>query len=188
MKSYDYAHRRGFREITWEQFDSLSNRLVEALARYNIDMVLGIARAGLFPATAVACKMRTELYPLRVTRREGDRVVRDRPIWKVGLTDEVAGKTIAIVDEMADSGETLRMVADEATRKGASKVVSASLVAHTWVEPFPDVVALTSDALVIFPWDKRVYIWNREAQTSVEGQWRLHPELSEAVDMRNALA
>lgn len=178
MKSYDYAQRHGFREITWPQFDTLSNRLVESLAGRGIEIVLGIARAGLFPATAVACKMRTELYPLRVTRREGDRVVREHPVWKVGLPDAVAGKTVAVIDEMADSGETLRMVADAAAAKGAATVVTAALVAHSWAEPFPDAVALTSDALVIFPWDKRVYI---------DGLWRLHPELPEALAMRNPL-
>lgn len=179
MKSYDYAHRHGFCEITWEQFSSLSNRLVESLAEYRIDIVLGIARAGLFPATAVACKMRLELYPIRVTRREGDRVVREHPVWKVGLPDEVAGKTVAVVDEMADSGETLRMVVNAARQKGARKVVSASLVAHSWAEPFPDAVSLTSDALVIFPWDRQVY---------TETGWRLHPELGEALAMRNPLS
>ncbi len=179
MKSYDYAKRHGFREITWDQFNSLSNRLVESLAQHNLDMVLGIARAGLFPATAVACKMRLELYPLRVTRREGDRVVREHPVWKVGLPDEVAGKTIAVIDEMADSGETLRMVANEARNRDAAEVISASLVAHSWAEPFPDVVALTSDALIIFPWDKRVYSG---------AEWRLHPELGEALAMRNPLS
>lgn len=178
MESYDYAHRHGFREITWEQFDTLSSRLVESLTRYNIDTVLGIARAGLFPATAVACKMRMELYPLRVTRREGDRVVREHPVWKVGLPDDIWGKRVAIVDEMADSGETLRMVADEAAKKGTAKVITASLVAHTWADPFPDVVALTTDALVIFPWDKRIYR---------NGEWRLHPELADALAMRNPL-
>jgi len=36
------------------------------------------------------------------------------------------------------------------------------------------VVALVTDALVVFPWDKRVYI---------DGEWRLHPELEDAMGL-----
>ncbi len=60
-KSYDYAKRTGSRELTWEEFAELSATLAETLARRNIDTVVGVARAGLFPATAVACALRCEL-------------------------------------------------------------------------------------------------------------------------------
>jgi len=56
---------------------------------------------------------------------------------------------------------------------GAARVVTASLVAHTWAEPAPDHAALKTDALVIFPWDKSVLH---------AGQWQLHPELETAIE------
>ena len=58
MKSYDYAHRKGIEEISWERFGELSRALTEQLSGQKIDVVIGIARAGLFPATAVACALR----------------------------------------------------------------------------------------------------------------------------------
>lgn len=175
MKSYDYTHRDGVQEITWEQFNALSNKLAEAVSASQPEMVIGIARAGLFPATAVACKLRLDMSPIRVSRREADHVVRERPVWKVGVPDEVAGKIVAVVDEMADSGETLKMVADELIARGARQVLRAALVAHSWAQPFPEAVALTTDALVIFPWDKMVY---------EEGSWRIHPELADALALQ----
>jgi hypothetical protein len=36
----------------------------------------------------------------------------------------------------------------------------------------PDIAALVSDALVVFPWDQSVYI---------EGQWQPHPEITAAI-------
>lgn len=176
MKSYDYEQRQGFKEITWEQFDRLCNDLAESVAALQPDLVIGIARAGLFPATAVACKLRLDLYPIRVSRREADHVVREHPVWKVGVADDVAGRRAVIIDEMADSGETLEMVAAEVIARGASEVRRAALVAHSWAQPFPDVVALTSDALVIFPWDKEVFL---------DGRWQLHPELAGALAMQH---
>ena len=54
MQSYDYAHRKGVKEISWEDFAQLTATLTEHLADENIDVVIGTARSGLFPATSVA--------------------------------------------------------------------------------------------------------------------------------------
>lgn len=172
MQPYDYSHRQGIEEITWDRFAELSRLLAEQLAGRGVQAVVGIARAGLFPATAVACALRCDLHPVRVTRRSADLVVYTHPVWKGDLSAEVAGKAVAIVDEMADTGETLALVADRARALGAAHVVTAALVRHSWAQPVPDVTALVSDALVIFPWDR----WVLDA-----GQWRLHPELADAL-------
>jgi hypoxanthine phosphoribosyltransferase len=83
---------------------------------------------------------------------------------------------VAVVDEMADTGETLALMAERVKQCGARRVITASLVAHSWADPMPDVVALTTDALALFPWDQQVYI---------DGQWRPHPELIEALKQQS---
>lgn len=172
MKSYDYANRQDIEEITWERFGSLSRTLTEHLAGKQVDLVIGIARAGLFPGTAVACALRRELYPVRVTRRVNDVVQYRSPIWRVDVPATVAGQRVAVIDEIADTGETLAIVAARALERGARQVWALSLVAHSWANPGPDFTALTSDALIIFPWDKQVF-------TGVG--WQLHPELESAI-------
>ncbi len=172
MQSYDYDHRQGVREISWEEFAALAAQLAEQLEPAAIEIVIGIARAGLFPATAVACSLRRELYPVRVTRRVNDEVAFKTPVWRVPVTQDVAGKVVAVVDEIADTGETLAMVADAVRAQGAARVVTACLVRHSWARPAPDACALVSDALVIFPWDRRVLL---------DGQWQPHPEIVSAL-------
>ncbi len=167
MQPYDYAHRSGVEAITWERFAELSRVLVEKLAPYNIDAVVGTARAGLFPATAVCLMLRRELYPARVSRRVNDEVKFQHPQWIVDVAADVKDKVIAVVDEIADTGETLALVAGRVKERGAKQVVTAALAAHPWADPMPDVVALTTDALVLFPWDQQVYI---------NDQWQPHPE------------
>ena len=83
MRSYDYSQREGVEELSWERFAQLSVILTEKLADLSIDLVVGIARAGLLPATVVACGLRRELYPVRVTRRVDDVVSFEHPVWKV---------------------------------------------------------------------------------------------------------
>ncbi|MEI2611615.1 MAG: hypothetical protein V9G20_23520 [Candidatus Promineifilaceae bacterium] len=63
MQSYDYRQRQGVEDVSWEQFAQLTATLTEKLA--GAETIVGIARAGLFPATAVACALRRELCSSR---------------------------------------------------------------------------------------------------------------------------
>jgi hypothetical protein len=64
------------------------------------------------------------------------------------------------------------LAAQRIKQNGAARVVTASLVSHSWAKPMPDVSGLVSDALLIFPWDKHVYL---------NGAWQMHPELAQAI-------
>jgi hypoxanthine phosphoribosyltransferase len=168
MKSYDYALRFGVRRLTWDDFANLAKRLAELLEPYQPQIILGVARAGLFPATAVACSLRREYFPIRLTRRVNDEVVYDKPVWKIPVPAEVEGKVVAVVDEIADTGQTLAMVAERTRALGAVQVVTGSLVSHRWADPFPQVTTLVSDEFIIFPWDQQVL---------AGGKWITHPEI-----------
>lgn len=178
MKSYDYAARKGVRQISWQDFSDLVANLVEQIEPCAPDAIVGIARAGLFPATAVACSLRRELFPVRLSRRINDEVRYEKPVWVVPVCFDVAGKTLALVDEIADSGQTLAMAASELRSRGAEKVLTACLVSHTWAEPPPDFSALCSDELIIFPWDRQVL---------VDGRWQPHPEVVAALQTQKKL-
>lgn len=172
MRSYDYSNRDGVDLITWERFAELSRSLAESLDACNVDLVVGVARAGLFPATAVACALRCEFFPVRLSRREADEVRYPHPVWSIPVSGFVEGRRVAIIDDVADSGETLEAVRQEAIVHGAFSVVTAVLVSHSWAKPAPEFSALQSDALILFPWDRQVL---------VEGSWVPHPELEQAM-------
>jgi len=168
MKSYDYAHRAGVCRITWHDFARLGARLAELVEPFQPQVILGIARAGLFPATLVACSLRCDLFPVRLTRRVQDQVLYDRPVWKVPVPQDVHVKIVVIIDEIADTGQTLAMAAESTRSLGAAEVITASLVSHSWANPAPQLCSLTTDAFVIFPWDQQVFDG---------GKWVPHPEV-----------
>ncbi len=176
MKSYDYAHRAGVRRITWEDFASLSRHLAELLEPFQPQIILGIARAGLFPATSVACSLRCEFFPIRLTRRLNDQVIYERPVWKLSIPHEVADKVVAVVDEIADTGETLAIVAESTRTLGAVQVVTACLVSHSWANPAPQIASLVSDEFIIFPWDRQVL---------EGGKWIVNPEIIAGIEAQS---
>jgi hypoxanthine phosphoribosyltransferase len=175
MKSYDYAHRQGVRNISWEEFARLAAQLAEKLDQAGVEVIVGVARAGLIPATTVACNLRREMYPVRVTRRFNDEVRYSSPIWKVPVSPEVTGKVVAVVDEIADTGETLALVAESVREQGAPQVITATLISHSWANPPPTISALVTDELVIFPWDQQVFM---------QGHWQSHPEIIAALKLQ----
>lgn len=168
MKSYDYTHRFGVKSITWTDFAALAAHLAELLEPFHPQLILGVAKAGLFPATALACSLRREMFPIRLTRRLDDEVISEQPVWKVPVPPEVTGKVVAVVDEIADSGQTLAMVAESCRALNAAQVVTVTLVSHSWADPPPHLTALVSDAFIIFPWNQQVLI---------DGHWVAHPEI-----------
>jgi hypoxanthine phosphoribosyltransferase len=172
MKSYAYDRRKGIRNLSWDDFASLGAHLAEQIERSGVEVVVGIARAGLFPAVLVACSLRKEMFPVRLTRRLNDEVVYEDPVWRTPLTADLSGKVVAVVDEIADTGQTLKLVADAARQRGAALVKTACLVSHTWADPAPDFTVLVTDELVVFPWDQRVLI---------DGLWQPHPEILAAI-------
>lgn len=169
MQSYDYARRAGVLPLTFADIAAMVADLAEQLtAAGPVDRVVGVARAGLIPATMLATALRRDLSPVRLSRREQDQVRHATPVWRVPVPEDVEGRHVVVVDEIADTGETLRLVAEQARDRGAASVRTACLIAHTWAVPMPDAVAAATDAFVIFPWDRRVLI---------DGRWQPHPEL-----------
>ncbi len=172
MLPYDYSRRSGVEPISWERFEVFVRRLAEQVEAFEPQIILGIARGGLFPATMLSFILRREFYPIRLTRRFEDAVVRDKPTWLVRPPGKVQGRRVLVVDEIVDTGHTIALAAQEVRDLQASDVRTASLFAHTWADPRPDYVAFTSDALILNPWDREVLM---------NGQWTTHPELVAAL-------
>jgi hypoxanthine phosphoribosyltransferase len=166
-KPYDYSTRRGVHPISWEDFHGLCKALARAASRCEPEIVLPVARGGLYPGTLIAHLLQAELYPVRLSRRVRDVVCYDTPRWLVKPPPAVQGCRVLIVDEVCSSGETLSTVREQAVAMGATDVKSAVLYAHTWGTAVPDYIGLISDALLLNPWDREILY---------DGAFEFHPE------------
>ena len=146
-----------FFEVSWEMFGELSRALALRVARdYDPDIVVGIARAGVIPAAVVASILRLDFYSMRISRKEGDEQVRERPAIMSAAPPQVAGKRVLVVDEIATSGDTLRLALAAVRDARPAEVRTAT----SFVRPRgykPDYFALETDATVIFPWDRKIF-------------------------------
>lgn len=137
-------------------FGELCRALALKVARdYDPEVVVGIARAGAIPGAIVASILRVEFYAMRISRKAGDEV-RARPEVLSAAPPQVAGRRVLIVDEIATSGETLRLALAAVRDAHPAEVRTAtSFARHRGYKP--DYFALETDATVIFPWDRKIF-------------------------------
>lgn len=164
---YSYEKRKDILPISWEDYFGLCKGLAVAISAYEPEIILGIARGGLYAATLLSHMLQTELYVVRVTRRVKDQVVYDVPVWVVRPPEVVRGQRVLIVDEICGAGVTLGMVKEAVENLGAREIRSAVLYAHEQGKAIPDYIGVVSDALILNPWDREIL---------QEGRFVFHPE------------
>ena len=171
QEGYDYTNRHGLWPISWNDFHGLCQALAVAAAEFAPEIILALGRGGFYPGTLVAHLLRTEIYPVRLSRRVNDRVVHETPVWLLEPPLLVQGKRVLVVDEICDSGQTLQMAGKKLEEMDVSAMKTAVLYAHTWGANIPDYIGIITDALLLNPWDR---------EAVVDGRIQFHPEYASA--------
>ncbi|MGH7469720.1 MAG: phosphoribosyltransferase [Longimicrobiales bacterium] len=152
----DQTADTGVLELTWEVFGEFCRALAVKVAQsgYRPDLVIGIAKAGVIPGAVIASILRCDFFSMKISRDVGVERVRSRPKIFSAAPREAAGKQVLIVDEIATSGETLRMALN-AVRQ-VSPLDMKTAVSFAKGKYNPDFYALKTEATIIFPWDRQV--------------------------------
>ncbi len=152
-----YRGTDDFLELSWEMFGELCRALAFRVARdYHPDLVVGIARTGAIPAAIVASILRVDFYSMKISRKQGDKQILDRPAVLSAAPIQARGKRVLLVDEIATSGDTLRLGLAAVRDVDPSEVRTGTSFARTHGYK-ADYFALETDATIIFPWDRKVF-------------------------------
>jgi hypoxanthine phosphoribosyltransferase len=143
-------------EVSWELFGELCRVLaLRVYQEYDPDLIVGIATAGVIPAAVIADILQVDFYSIKISRRSGGEVVRERPEVLTAAPPQVAGRRVLLVDELTTSGETLRLALAAVRDVGPEDVRTAA----SFCRPggySPDFHALVTDAHIVFPWDRQI--------------------------------
>ncbi|MDQ1281507.1 MAG: uncharacterized protein QG670_2772, partial [Thermoproteota archaeon] len=78
-------------------------------------------------------------------------------------------KKVLVVDDVSDTGKTLRLVCEE-MKKEAVEVKVVTLYCKPWSEYKPDFCIKTTNAWIIFPWERCEMIKALERKMAIEGK------------------
>ncbi|HEY5060672.1 MAG TPA: phosphoribosyltransferase family protein [Gemmatimonadaceae bacterium] len=138
-------------------FGELTRGLALTVARqYDPDLVVGIATAGLVPGAVIAALLGREFHAMAVSRRLGAETVRETPIVLSEAPDSARGRSVLIVDDACDTGQTIELAVEAILNAGAAEVRSAvAFQTGTYSAHFH---ALATGSTVVLPWDREVLI------------------------------
>lgn len=148
---------KGVINVEWPFFGELSRGLALKVSRkYDPDLVLGIATAGVIPGAVIAAILNREFHSVVISRRFQSETVRATPAVLGAVPPEARGRRVLIVDETCDTGDTIRLAVAAVKNAGASAVKTA--VAFKTGEYKPDFHALATESTIILPWDREILV------------------------------
>jgi hypoxanthine phosphoribosyltransferase len=103
--------------LRWDEFGEASRALAQQVADsgYRPNMVLGVARGGLLPAATLAYALGVKnLFTMNIEFYTGVDERLEFPVMLPPLLNavDVAGATVLVADDVADTGATLKLVTD----------------------------------------------------------------------------
>lgn len=151
--------------LTWQGFEDACRQIAQQIADsgWIPDLIVAIARGGMLPAGAIS-------YALGVKANGAINVEFYTGVGKTMAEPEILepymdissleGKRVLIVDDVADSGKTLKLIMDLISEKGLSMGGDSAKVdarsATIYLKPTsiikPDYVFKQTDKWINFPW------------------------------------
>lgn len=167
VPSYDHRHGGVF-DLGWDRFGACCRQLVERVAAdYAPDIVVGIAKGGVLPGVVISSALFVDFFPIKLSSRQNEIIVREVPEMMVPPTAHVAGKNVLLVDDICITMRTMDIAQEALLRAGAKSVRCAAFAIHDAEGRCPEWYGIMTPDLLINPWDKAVFR---------SGNWSINPE------------
>ncbi|MDH5807354.1 MAG: phosphoribosyltransferase [Candidatus Methanomethylicaceae archaeon] len=144
--------------LNWRDIQFLTLNLAHKIIESNFipDIIVGVARGGWVTARLLSdllnvknlASMKIEFYK-SIGKRNG------KPVITQPISESPYGKSVLIVDDVADTGESLLLAKNHVDSMGAKEIKLATLHMKPWSKIAPDFYVELTDAWIIYPWEFR---------------------------------
>ncbi len=144
--------------LSWQDVYNLTLQLSERIVNsgYVPDVIVGIARGGWIPARILSDVLyASTLQNIRIEYYTDVGAKGKEPQITQPLTGSMKGKKILLVDEVADTGDTLHHALEHVKVLGASNVRSAVLHYKPSSSVIPDYFMVETSSWLVYPWENR---------------------------------
>ena len=150
--------RAKFEVPTWNQiYDMLLSQAKKIRqSGFKPDVIVGIMRGGWIPARVLSDLLEIpDLAAVRVEFYLGVAETRNEPVLTQGVSAVVEGKKALLVDDVADTGKSLRLAREHVLQQGATEVRIATVYRKPWSVIKPDYYEMETSCWVVFPWETK---------------------------------
>ena len=150
--------RAKLRVITWDELVAksmaLARKIEDSRGPLSFDAIVAVARGGLVVARLLSDLLGVKrVASLQVEYYTGVDERGSRPVIVGGLGADVEGLEVLLVDDVADTGETLRLAAEHVRDRKAGGVATATLYVKPWCRFRPDYFVEVVEEWVVFPYE-----------------------------------
>jgi hypothetical protein len=139
---------------SWDQIYGMCLKVADQVRQsgYKPDVIVAVSRGGWIPGRVLSDILENpNIATIRVEYYKDIYKTRSKPEITQPLTVDISGKIILLVDDIADSGHSLKLVKEHLVERGAADVKICALYHKPWSVVVPDFKARTTDAWVCFP-------------------------------------
>lgn len=143
-----------FRYISWSEYGNLAEALAEKVRATGkkFDLVVGIARGGIPVAMVVSDHLDVKIDFINV-KSYSDIAKRTAPKILSTLTEGVEGKSVLLVDDLVDQGDTMVYLRRYLEEKKPGVLETAVLFKKPWSKTEPDYYLETVSEWIVFPFE-----------------------------------
>lgn len=120
------------------------------------DVIVGISRGGWPPARVLSDLLdNPNLANVKAEFYLGVAETKEKPILTQPVSMDVADKKVLVVDEVSDTGKSLRLVKEHIINQGAGDAKIATVYYKPWSIVLPDYYGKETSRWIVFPWEIR---------------------------------
>ena len=124
-------------------------------SEFKPEVIVGVSRGGWPPARVMSDLLEnSNIANMKVEFYKGIGVRSKRPRITQPVTSPVVGRRVLVVDDVADTGRSLNVVAKHIRRKGAKEMKVCTIYMKPQSIFLPDYYAKTTSKWIIFPWER----------------------------------
>ncbi|MCK4243892.1 phosphoribosyltransferase [Candidatus Bathyarchaeota archaeon] len=162
-----------FEVLSWDFTYQLLIELAEKIRKsnYRPDLILGISRGGWPPARVISDFLENpNIANIKVEFYTDISKMSKEPIITQTISTPVEGKSILLVDDVADTGKTLKLVYNKLIENNAKDIKVATLYYKPKSIFKPDFFMINTKAWVVFPWERYETIKSLGSEMIKEGK------------------
>jgi len=152
-----------FEVPTWDQIYCMLLHLADKIRKnlFHPDVIVGISRGGWTPARVMSDLLeKTDLADVKVEFYLGIAEKKSEPVITQPVSTSVKDKSVLVMDDVADTGKSLRLAEGHVKKQGAMNVKTATIYYKPWSEIVPDYYEKKTTCWVVFPWERKETVRN----------------------------
>jgi hypoxanthine phosphoribosyltransferase len=157
MSDLNTGNSLEFEILSWDQIYDLILKLAKAVrtSGFEADLIVGVSRGGWIPARIMSDLLgNRNLANVTAEFYVGVAETKQEPSITQTVSASVDDKKVLVVDDLADTGKSLKLVTAHLKNQGASEVRIATIYYKSWSITVPDYYEKETRRWIVFPWEQ----------------------------------